>query len=230
MITNNPNTAPDKRKHSHYFQDISHLDDLDIYRVCDLFIKNDPSGALAHAVKKILVAGGRGAKDIRKDLQEAIDTLQRKLQMLDEDAARDAPLPVFFGFDPASPDLADAMAHAFAAATTTGTGVVSTHWSPPPSGGLSLVSMLMDRGLWAQPVRGWCPPGRWLEVGDDLAGMPPALNGHELIHVLYRTEREKRIGTPTKRGPGVAHAFNWNFHPKSNARIVAYTIAEKADQ
>lgn len=114
MITTDPNTAPpEKRKHSHYHKDISHLDTLDIYRVCDLFITNDPSGALAHAAKKILVAGGRGAKDIRKDLQEAIDTLQRKLEMLDEDAERDAPLP-FFGFDLASsPDSADAFAYMF---------------------------------------------------------------------------------------------------------------------
>lgn len=103
-MTTTPCAAPEQRAHSHYFKDITHLDWLDIYRVCALYITNDPSGALAHAAKKILVAGGRGAKDIRKDIQEAIDTLQRKLEMLDEDEQRDQPMHV--GVDPASgPDM-----------------------------------------------------------------------------------------------------------------------------
>lgn len=103
--------APDQRKHSHYHKDIRHLDTLDIYRVCDLFIHNDPSGAMAHAAKKILVAGGRGAKDTRKDIQEAIDTLQRKLEMLEEDAQLQQPLLV--GVDPAHGP--DAFAYCLAA-------------------------------------------------------------------------------------------------------------------
>lgn len=75
-----------ERKHSHYFKPVGHLSVVDVYRVLDLFGVTDP--CLQHAAKKLLVAGGRGAgKDYRKDIQEAIDTLQRKLEMMDEDAA-----------------------------------------------------------------------------------------------------------------------------------------------
>lgn len=73
------------RKHPHYFKPVpAGVTHIDVYRVLEMFGVTDP--ALAHAAKKILVAGGRGAKDQRKDIQEAIDTLQRKLEMMDEDA------------------------------------------------------------------------------------------------------------------------------------------------
>lgn len=77
------------RKHAHYFKPVANLTEIDIYRVCDLFAVDDPSGATQHAIKKLLLPGQRGAKDRRKDLQEAIDTLQRRLQMLDEDGCAD---------------------------------------------------------------------------------------------------------------------------------------------
>lgn len=78
-----------KRKHSHYFKDVSQLTEVDVYRVCQLFNVDDPSGAIQHAIKKLLVAGGRGAgKDLRKDIQEAVDTLQRKLDLLDGEPPR----------------------------------------------------------------------------------------------------------------------------------------------
>lgn len=73
------------RKHAHYFRDVAHLSELDVYRVLDLFGVTDQ--ALGHAIKKLLAPGGRGAsKDFRRDVQEAIDTLTRRLEMLDEDA------------------------------------------------------------------------------------------------------------------------------------------------
>lgn len=62
-------------KHSHYFKDVSSLTHIDVYRVLQLFGVTDP--CLQHAAKKLLVAGGRGAKDIEQDVQEAIDTLTR---------------------------------------------------------------------------------------------------------------------------------------------------------
>lgn len=72
-------------KHSHYFKRVAHLDHVDVYRVIDLFEVADP--ALQHAIKKLLVAGGRGGgKDIRQDIQEAIDTLERWKEMRAEDA------------------------------------------------------------------------------------------------------------------------------------------------
>lgn len=73
------------RKHNHYFKDVSHLRTVDVYRVLALFNVTDP--CIQHAVKKLLVAGGRGAgKDISRDIKEAIDSLQRWQEMRDEDA------------------------------------------------------------------------------------------------------------------------------------------------
>ncbi len=85
------------RKHSHYFKDVSHLKDIDVYRVIKLFNVSDP--CVQHAVKKLLVAGGRGAgKDIERDLREAVDSINRALQMIAED---DVPRRV----DPPNDDL-----------------------------------------------------------------------------------------------------------------------------
>lgn len=81
------------RKHAHYFRSVSHLDEIDIYRLLDLFNVTDQ--ALGHAIKKLVAPGGRGAgKDFRKDVQEAIDTLQRRLEMLDEDESKNAVMEV----------------------------------------------------------------------------------------------------------------------------------------
>ena len=80
-------------KHSHYFKPVPvGVTHVDVYRVLQMFDVTCP--ALQHAAKKILVAGGRGSKDTRKDIQEAIDTLQRKLAMLDEDATESVVMEV----------------------------------------------------------------------------------------------------------------------------------------
>lgn len=72
------------RKHNHYFKSVEGLKDIDVYRVLQLFGVTDP--CLQHAVKKLLVAGGRGAgKDINRDVQEAIDTLARWQEMRAEE-------------------------------------------------------------------------------------------------------------------------------------------------
>lgn len=73
------------QKHNHYFRDVSHLDKIDIYRFCELF---GVTGPLEHALKKITCAGKRGAKDEIKDLNEAIDSIKRKIEMIEEDLAR----------------------------------------------------------------------------------------------------------------------------------------------
>lgn len=70
-----------KSKHSHYHKDVSQCDTIDIYVICDLYVK-DNSGCIQHAVKKLLCCGERGVKDNVKDLQEAIDTIQRKIEIL----------------------------------------------------------------------------------------------------------------------------------------------------
>lgn len=71
-------------KHSHYHKDVTKLKMVDVYRVLDLYNVTDP--CIQHAVKKLLVAGGRGAgKDISQDIQEAIDSLERWQEMRRED-------------------------------------------------------------------------------------------------------------------------------------------------
>ena len=92
------------RKHNHYFRNVSHLKEIDIYRVLSLFNVTDP--ALAHAIKKLVVPGMRGGgKTTRKDIEEARDTLVRKLEMMDEDevevalaGSADKPAEVSAGF------------------------------------------------------------------------------------------------------------------------------------
>lgn len=74
------------KKHSHYFKPVEHLTEVDVYRVCDIFQVNDCSGATQHAIKKLLLPGQRGGgKSNTKDIKEAVDTLNRKLEMLEED-------------------------------------------------------------------------------------------------------------------------------------------------
>ena len=73
-----------RNKHSHYFKDTAHLNSIDVYRVLEMFNVTNPS--IAHAAKKLLVAGGRGAgKSIDRDVQEAMDTLLRWQEMQHED-------------------------------------------------------------------------------------------------------------------------------------------------
>lgn len=67
-------------KHSHYHKDVSHLKTIDVYRVIELWEVTSPS--IQHALKKLLIPGGRGAgKDMAKDIQEAIDSLVRWQEM-----------------------------------------------------------------------------------------------------------------------------------------------------
>ena len=75
--------APQPSPHAHYFKSVQHLSHVDVYRVCTLFGVTDP--CLAHAIKKLLVAGGRGGKDQTQDVQEAIDSCTRFLEMQRED-------------------------------------------------------------------------------------------------------------------------------------------------
>jgi hypothetical protein len=73
-------------KHNHYFKNTVHLNAVDVYRVLSLYGVTDP--CLQHAIKKLLCAGDRGAKDIEQDVQEAIDALGRWQDMCREDELR----------------------------------------------------------------------------------------------------------------------------------------------
>lgn len=101
------------RKHSHYHKDVGHLLTMDVYRLCERFEINDPSGATQHAIKKLVCAGQRGSKGLLQDLQEAVDTINRRIEMIYEDKARDALLSTAFGqqnmIDPADVEPASAI-------------------------------------------------------------------------------------------------------------------------
>lgn len=72
------------REYNHYFKDVSGLDAIDVYMVCKLFDVQDNSGALQHAIKKMLCSGQRGVKDKLSDIREARDSLNRFLEMNNE--------------------------------------------------------------------------------------------------------------------------------------------------
>ena len=68
---------------AHYFKDVSSLKQVDVYRVLKLFGVTDP--CVQHAVKKLLCAGGRGSKGEEQDICEAIQSLERFLEMRREE-------------------------------------------------------------------------------------------------------------------------------------------------
>ena len=70
-------------EYKHYQKSVEHLKWIDVYRVLDLFGVSNP--CLQHAVKKLLCAGNRGVKDELKDVQEAIASLTRYLEIKTED-------------------------------------------------------------------------------------------------------------------------------------------------
>ena len=66
-----------------YIVDISKYNKLDIYRILKLYEVNDP--CLQHAIKKLLCAGKRGVKNQTQDINEAILSLKRFVEMQGED-------------------------------------------------------------------------------------------------------------------------------------------------
>lgn len=65
-----------------YYKDVSDLAVIDVYKVHQLFNVDDPSGALQHASKKLLLSGVRtGGKSQYDDIREARDTLTRWLDI-----------------------------------------------------------------------------------------------------------------------------------------------------
>lgn len=71
------------KEYYHYYRDVKRYDYIDVYRVLRLFDVYDP--CIAHAIKKLLCAGERGTKDTYEDIQEAMDSLKRYIDMKDED-------------------------------------------------------------------------------------------------------------------------------------------------
>lgn len=76
------------KKHNHYFIDVRGLDYIDPYMIAYLYNIDDPSGATQHALKKLLVPGKRGHKDVHTDLSNVIDTSNRLLEIKKQLAER----------------------------------------------------------------------------------------------------------------------------------------------
>lgn len=55
---------------------------LDVYRILSVYQQTDP--AIQHAIKKLL-RSGKSIKSLKQDIQEVILTLNRKLEMMEED-------------------------------------------------------------------------------------------------------------------------------------------------
>lgn len=69
-----------EKQYSHYHRKLpAGLTHVDVYTVLKLFECDD--AAVAHALKKLLCAGKRGAKDRAKDLREARDSITRALEL-----------------------------------------------------------------------------------------------------------------------------------------------------
>ena len=78
-----PKAKPENaKKYNHYFVPVPYSH-IDVYRVLELFKVTD--NAIGHAVKKLLVPGLRGNKPTKQDIIEARDTLNRRIEMWDED-------------------------------------------------------------------------------------------------------------------------------------------------
>lgn len=65
-----------------YYKKVGDLKEVDVYAVHMLFQIDDPSGAVQHASKKLLLSGVRtGGKNQFDDIREARDTLNRWLEL-----------------------------------------------------------------------------------------------------------------------------------------------------
>lgn len=70
-----------------YYKDVSGIESIDVYMTHELFGIDDPSGAIQHASKKLLLSGVRtGGKSKYSDIKEARDTLNRWLEIYEEES------------------------------------------------------------------------------------------------------------------------------------------------
>lgn len=70
------------QKYPKYYKPVGELTEVDVYAVHQLFNIQDPSGAVQHASKKLLLSGVRtGNKTKHQDIREARDTLNRWLEL-----------------------------------------------------------------------------------------------------------------------------------------------------
>lgn len=67
------------RENSHYFIDVSDVDEVDFYEIAKRYNVTDP--AIQHILKKCLAIGNRGHKDLETDLKDILKTAKRALQI-----------------------------------------------------------------------------------------------------------------------------------------------------
>lgn len=79
--TNNDQTAAAKNKHTHYHKPTNGIEAVDVYWVLNAWEVD--CHAIGHAVKKLLNAGQRGVKTKEQDLREAIDSIERAIELLE---------------------------------------------------------------------------------------------------------------------------------------------------
>jgi hypothetical protein len=72
-------TPTNQPLYPHYYRDVSQLTHIDVYWVLQAWSVNNPS--VQHAVKKLLAAGQRGAKDTLQDLKEARNSINRAIEL-----------------------------------------------------------------------------------------------------------------------------------------------------
>ncbi len=79
------NASSLSEKYPQYYKSVGDLTEIDVYAVHYLFDIQDPSGAIQHASKKLLLSGVRtGGKSTYNDIKEARDTLTRWLELNNE--------------------------------------------------------------------------------------------------------------------------------------------------
>ena len=76
-------------KHGHYHKDVSQYDTMDIYAICKVW-NVESSGCTFAAVKKLLNAGERGAKDRITDLEQAIESIEALIKLVKMDIRGDS--------------------------------------------------------------------------------------------------------------------------------------------
>lgn len=228
------NQDTESRAHAHYFKDVRHLDYIDVYRVIDLFAVDHP--AMQHALKKVLAAGERGAKSQEQDAQEAIDSLNRYLQMVAEDC---------------NSGVATIQGVVSAAQSTTledGSTLTASLGNPQPldltgvkevkvSGFTAMAATPSeiagkggDAGLYWRAdqdppatEKPWLPDnsGEWVEVPDDCMSCP--LVDGVRIEVLKLSERQDK---KYYKEAHIAGAWTWNRPPDYFDRTVAYKVVK----
>lgn len=73
---------------SRYHKSVAGYDTIDVYDVLRLYeVESHPVG---HAIKKLLMAGRRGSKGYRQDLQEAVDSIFREIDTLSTNEEKNA--------------------------------------------------------------------------------------------------------------------------------------------